>query len=83
MVYMLILVLFTWINTVPMSTTWVFIGLLGGRELAIKIRRKKSVDTAFKLIIKDVLFAVTGLVISIVLAIAANESLRKQFLGLF
>lgn len=83
MVYMLILVLFTWINTIPMSTTWVFLGLLGGRELAIKIRRKKSIAVAMKLITKDVGYALTGLIISIILAIAANESLRNHLLNLF
>ena len=36
LVYALLLIVFQWINTVPMSTTWVFIGLLGGRELAMR-----------------------------------------------
>ena len=82
MVYMLILVLFTWVNTVPMSTTWVFLGLLGGRELAIKISRKKKLKQTWKLIGKDATYALIGLLISIFIAIAANSSLRKQLLEL-
>ena len=38
-----------------MSTTWVFIGLLGGREVAMAIRSAgdNSTATAFKLLLKD------------------------------
>jgi hypothetical protein len=78
MVYTFILILFTWVNTVPMSTTWVFIGLLGGRELAIKIKRHKPLSSSWKLIGKDLSYALIGLLISILIAISANESLRSQ-----
>jgi hypothetical protein len=78
MVYTFILILFTWINTIPMSTTWVFIGLLGGRELAIKIKRNKPISSSWKLIGKDLSYALIGLLISILIAISANESLRSQ-----
>jgi hypothetical protein len=36
--YGFVLLYFTYVNTVPMSTTWVFIGLLAGRELSLKWR---------------------------------------------
>ncbi len=37
LVYAVILFYFKMYNNVPMSTTWVFIGLLAGRELAIAL----------------------------------------------
>jgi phosphate/sulfate permease len=82
MVYTAILIFFTWINTIPMSTTWVFIGLLGGRELGIKLSRRKELTGVWRLIIKDILYALTGLIISIIIALAANEKLRAQIFGL-
>ena len=60
-----------------MSTTWVFIGLLGGREVAMAIRSAgdNSTSTAFKLLIKDFSFALIGLFISIAIAIGVNDQL--------
>lgn len=72
------------VSVVPISTTWVFIGLLGGRELAISISKKRkhvknrSSKKAFKMIGKDVLKAFIGLLISLIIAFAANENLRNQ-----
>ncbi len=84
LVYTLILILFTWVNTVPMSTTWVFIGLLGGRELGMKIRRGEGgLKKTMKLIFRDVLFALLGLIISIIIALSANELVRNEFKRLF
>ena len=60
-----------------MSTTWVFIGLLGGREVAMAIRSAgdNSIATAFKLLVKDFSFALIGLFISIAIAIGVNDQL--------
>ena len=60
-----------------MSTTWVFIGLLGGRELGMALRRsgQNSISKTFKLIFKDFSFAMIGLFISIAIAIAVNDQL--------
>ena len=60
-----------------MSTTWVFIGLLGGRELGMALRRsgEHSISKTFKLIFKDFSFAMIGLIISIAIAIAVNDQL--------
>jgi hypothetical protein len=60
-----------------MSTTWVFIGLLGGRELGMALRRsgENSIFKSFKLIFKDFSFAMIGLLISIVIAIGVNDQL--------
>ncbi len=79
LVYALILIVFQWVNTVPMSTTWVFIGLLGGRELAMKIRRnKKDMRITYKMVAKDLVFACIGLTISIMIAVAVNPIVRAE-----
>ena len=67
------------ISTIPISTTWVFLGLLGGRELAIQLRKKKG-DTkiATKMIFKDMLYAGIGLIVSLILAFSINENMRNQ-----
>tara|TARA_R110001599_G_scaffold203055_1_gene399986 strand:+ start:9582 stop:10691 length:1110 start_codon:yes stop_codon:yes gene_type:complete len=80
LVYALILIWFTWVNTIPMSTTWVFIGLLGGRELGIRIRNKDKLKKTYRLILKDLAYVLIGLLISILVAIAANETLRAELL---
>lgn len=88
-VYAIILIYFKQISQIPMSTTWVFLGLLGGRELAISITKKtqkRRLDTSkrtLRMIGKDVLMAGIGLLVSLILAIAINEGMREEFLGLF
>ena len=67
------------ISTIPISTTWVFIGLLGGRELAIQLRKNKGgTYSSFKMILKDVLYAGIGLIVSLILAFSINENMRNQ-----
>jgi len=88
-VYALILIYFKEMSQIPMSTTWVFLGLLGGRELAISItkkrekRRKASIKSTFRMVGKDVLMAGIGLLISLILAVAINDSMREEFTALF
>lgn len=83
-VYALLLYYKLYESTLPMSTTWLFIGLLGGRELAISItrsqlnKRKKSTKRAIKLIGKDMLYALIGLLISLILALAINDGIRHE-----
>ena len=76
-IYCILLFYFKLHSKVPMSTTWVFIGLLGGRELGMAIRRsgENSLLKTFKLIFKDFSFAMIGLLISIVIAIGVNDQL--------
>ena len=76
-VYCIILFYFKLYSQVPMSTTWVFIGLLGGRELGMALRNsgENSVGKTFKLIIKDFSFAMIGLFVSIAIAIGVNDQL--------
>ncbi len=83
LVYMSILFYFKNLNNLPMSTTWVFIGLLGGRELAISFAKKKikkrikALQKSIKFISKDLQHALIGLIISIVLAILVNPIIRE------
>lgn len=76
-IYCIILFYFKLHSKVPMSTTWVFIGLLAGREVAMAIRNTgdNSLLTSFRLMIKDFSFAMIGLIISIAIAIGVNDQL--------
>ncbi len=82
-VYALILYYFKFVSNVPMSTTWVFIGLLGGRELAMALRgaSDRRWSLAMKMIARDVLLAGIGLLVSIVLAAAVNDPFRAEVFG--
>lgn len=82
LVYALVLLIFYYWSQVPMSTTWVFLGLLAGRELAMKIapayKSKRSLKKIFKLIRKDATNAIIGLLISIILAILVNPQIQQE-----
>jgi hypothetical protein len=86
LVYATLLFYLKVISTIPISTTWVFIGLLGGREVAINLmkknpaRRVKGIQKALYLVRKDALYAGIGLVVSIILALAINEDMRRDIL---
>lgn len=83
--YGLILVVFKCWSSIPMSTTWVFIGLLSGRELAISTMMGKDYKfkNVFPLVGKDMLRLLFGLAISIIVAVAVqNASAIKIFIGL-
>ncbi|MEK6482183.1 hypothetical protein WJR50_31885 [Catalinimonas sp. 4WD22] len=84
LVYALILIVFQWMSTVPMSTTWVFIGLLAGREVAMRIKHdKRSKKKTFIMLGRDVLFATIGLLISIIIAAAVNPVIQKEIVQHF
>lgn len=82
--YVILLVYKLFISTVPMSTTWVFLGIIGGREIAVTISRnkkgKKHKKKARKLIMSDFLNAMAGLLISVALAAAANKGIRDEII---
>tara|TARA_Y100000310_G_scaffold339916_1_gene434099 strand:- start:138 stop:1100 length:963 start_codon:yes stop_codon:yes gene_type:complete len=66
LVYAFILLFFKQYNDIPMSTTWVFIGLLCGRELAIStIMQDYKFKYVFPIIAKDFIKMVVGLLVSI------------------
>ncbi len=83
-IYAVLLFYFKGLSNIPMSTTWVFIGLLGGRELAISFAKKrqkkkvKSTKRALRMIGKDLLFALIGLLVAIILALAINAEVRNE-----
>ena len=52
-----------------MSTTWTFIGILAGREIAISyLMHKKEMKNTYRLIIKDFAKVNIGLMVSILIA---------------
>ncbi|MEE4209854.1 MAG: hypothetical protein V2I43_11365, partial [Parvularcula sp.] len=79
-----VLYIFKEYSTVPMSTTWVFLGLLAGRELGIRVMAhfleknaadpdgRRSIPGALKLIGLDAGKAAIGLGVSIALAYLIN-----------
>jgi hypothetical protein len=61
-VYWLVLFFFKELNDIPMSTTWVFVGLLCGRELAMAtVTGKEKFKTVFPLVTKDFFKMMIGL----------------------
>lgn len=69
-VYGLVLVFFKELSNLPMSTTWVFLGLLAGREVAIAhLLKPYPVSLALKGAGKDAGKALAGLAISVGLAL--------------
>ena len=55
---------------VPMSTTWVFLGMLAGREVALRIRlREANTGKVWPMVFSDLGKATLGLVISVALVI--------------
>jgi hypothetical protein len=80
--YVILLIYKLFISTVPMSTTWVFLGIIGGREIAVSLIRRKVGKRhkvkAVKMVLKDFGYAMIGLLISIALASGANKDVRSQ-----
>ena len=65
-VYAVILIYFLNLNNIPMSTTWVFLGVLAGREIALYNRlRFITQKKVYKHLIKDLTKAIIGLGVSI------------------
>ncbi|MBW2529038.1 MAG: hypothetical protein JRI23_32980 [Deltaproteobacteria bacterium] len=83
LIYGTILFYFKVYSQVPMSTTWVFIGLLGGRELAMAFRgtASRSRAEAAGVMAKDASLVGIGLVVSLVLAALVNPVFRAGLLG--
>jgi phosphate/sulfate permease len=80
-VYGCIMIYFTVVSPIPMSTTWVFIGLLAGRELGMYFAGTSAQATlvnGLKIIGKDVLYAFLGLTISIIMASLVNHTIYEE-----
>lgn len=72
--YGIVLYIFKVQSNVPMSTTWVFLGLLAGREIAFALsaHKKRKMRTALKLARKDMVKAGFGLGVSVAIAFMIN-----------
>ena len=73
--YAFILLFFKQYNDIPMSTTWVFVGLLCGREFAIATVSNSSYNLkdVFPIVGKDFLKMLLGLFISVGIVIAIHN----------
>ncbi len=73
-IYACVLLYFKELNSIPMSTTWVFVWLLAGRELALSHFKLhgKAIRTVFPMILKDFAKVLFGLIISVGLAIGVG-----------
>ena len=77
LLYAIILFYFKIHSKIPMSTTWVFLGLLAGRELAISIQSRggfgvRTPGQAVQMLSKDAIMATIGLLISLIVAYLVN-----------
>jgi len=68
--YASILAYFAYVSNTPMSTTWAFLGFIGGRELALAtIDKVRSPGATLKIIGMDASKALFGLAVSVGLAV--------------
>ena len=73
-VYGMILFVFKELSNVPMSTTWVFLGLLAGREFAVGFATVlRSHRETSLLVIKDAFKATIGLAASVAVAFGVTR----------
>lgn len=82
--YGVILFIFKEYSKIPMSTTWVFVGLLAGRELAITYQLRRNEAGSFRsvigVVLKDLAKIFLGLAVSLVLALAITENAVKDYI---
>ena len=90
LVYAVLLIYFKAYSNMPMSTTWVFIGLLGGRELSIALAKSKKLKKrrarlvrAYRLAKNDLVKAGIGLIVSLILALIINKGVREEIFDMF
>jgi phosphate/sulfate permease len=73
LVYAFILLFFKELNDIPMSTTWVFVGLLCGRELAIStVMKNYKLKHVFPIVGRDFLKMMLGLIVSVGIVLAIH-----------
>jgi phosphate/sulfate permease len=74
LVYAFLLLYFKQLNNIPMSTTWVFVGLLCGRELALNtgLTKKGNLKMIFPIVAKDFLKLIVGLLVSVAIVLAIH-----------
>jgi len=82
-IYAVVLYYFKELNDLPMSTTWVFVGLLCGRELAISTMNKDyKFKYVFPLIGKDFIKMIFGLSISVGIVLSIHYIIIPTGFGL-
>ena len=82
-IYAVVLYYFKQLNDLPMSTTWVFVGLLCGRELAIATMNKEyKLKYVFPLIGKDFIKMIFGLSVSVAIVLAVHYIIIPNNFGL-
>lgn len=85
LLYAIILFYFKMHSKVPMSTTWVFIGLLAGREISMTwagvAGKDRTMTKAFALVGRDLFFVSIGFVISIIIACVINPEVGRAMMG--
>ena len=82
-IYAAVLFYFKELNDLPMSTTWVFVGLLCGRELAIASMNKDyKFKYVFPLIGKDFIKMIFGLSVSVGIVLAIHYIIIPNNYGL-
>jgi hypothetical protein len=82
-VYWLILWFFKEYNDIPMSTTWVFVGLLCGRELAMAtMTGKEKFKTVFPLVGRDFFKMMIGLGASVGVVLAIHYIIVPNQIGM-
>jgi hypothetical protein len=82
-VFGVLLLIFKEWNNLPMSTTWVFLGLLAGREVSLArlSGHPKPYVKTLGLVMKDVALASVGLIISIAIAMAGQGLTFNEIFG--
>ena len=82
-IYAIVLYYFKELNDLPMSTTWVFVGLLCGRELAISTMNKEyKFKYVFPLIGKDFIKMIFGLSVSVGIVLSIHYIIIPSGFGL-
>lgn len=71
--YAFILWYFKMYNDIPMSTTWVFVGLLAGREFAIATVLDKKIKRVWPMVMKDFFKMMIGLTVSVAVALMVHH----------
>ena len=71
--YAFVLFYFKMYNDIPMSTTWVFVGLLAGREFAIATVMDKKVKRVFPMVWRDFLKMMIGLLASVLVVLSIHN----------
>jgi hypothetical protein len=80
LVYAAVLIIFQQWSKMPMSTTWVFLGLLAGREIILHIvtRKDRPYLETFRQVGKDVLLASLGITVSLSIYVLSSILYPKE-----